>query len=42
MVHTAMLRKEIDRIVKLGVLEEANDSEWGAPFSAQPKEKRIE
>ena len=37
-VHGTMLKKEVERIVKFGVLEEANDSEWGAP-SAQLKAK---
>ena len=31
MVREAMLRNEVKRLVKLGVPEEANDSEWGAP-----------
>ena len=34
-VHKAMFRKESERLVKLGVLEEANDSEWGAPSFAE-------
>ena len=34
-----MFRKDVERIVKLGVTEEANDSEWGAPTFYQPKEK---
>ena len=34
-----MPRKEVKRLVILRVLEEANDSEWGAPSFAQPKEK---
>ena len=38
-VHKAMLKKEFKRLVILGVIEEANDSEWGAPSFAQPKEK---
>ena len=32
-----MFRKEVKRLVKLGVLEDANDSEWGAPSFAEPK-----
>ena len=38
-VHKAMFRKEVERLVKLGVLEEANGSEWGATYFAQPKPK---
>ena len=34
-----MFRKEVERLVKLGILEEKNDSEWGAPSSSHPKEK---
>ena len=38
-VHEAMFRKELERLVRLGVLEEANDSKQGAPSFAQPKVK---
>ena len=38
-LHEAMLRKEVERLVKLGVIEEANDSEWGLPSFSQPKPK---
>ena len=31
--------KEVKTLVNLGVLEEANDSEWGAPSFSQPKAK---
>ena len=34
-----MSRKEVEGIVNLGVFEEENDSEWGAPSFAQPKAK---
>ena len=34
-----MFRKEVEIIVKLGLLEEENDSEWGAPSFAQVKAK---
>ena len=34
-----MPQKEVNRFVILGVLEEENDSEWGAPFFAQSKAK---
>ena len=33
------LKRKIERLIKLGVPEEENDSEWGAPFFAQPKVK---
>ena len=36
-VHKEMFKKEAERIVLLGVLEIANDPEWGAPSFAQPK-----
>ena len=38
-VHDAMFIKEVKRLVKLGVLEEANESKWGAPSFPQPKPK---
>ena len=38
-VHEAMLRMEVERLVELGVIEEANNSEWGAPSFTQPKPK---
>ena len=38
-VHKEIFRKEVKRLVSLGVLEEANDSEWGASSFAQPKAK---
>ena len=38
-VHKAMFRKEVERLVKLGVLEEANESKWGSPSFDQPKPK---
>ena len=34
-VHKEMFRKESERLVKLGVLKEENDSEWGAPSFAE-------
>ena len=40
-LHKAMFRKEVERLVILGVLEEANDSELGASSFAQPKAKII-
>ena len=38
-VNEAMFRKEVERLVKLGVLKEANDSEWVSPSFAKPKPK---
>ena len=38
-VHKEMLKKEVERLVLLEVLEVANDSEWGTPSFAQPKPK---
>ena len=38
-VHKVMFRKEVEIIVSLGVFEEENDSDWGAPSFAQPKAK---
>ena len=38
-VHKAMFKKEVEGLVKLGAPEEANDSEWGATYSAQQKPK---
>ena len=39
-VHKAVFRKEVKRLLKSDVTEEANDSEWGAPYFAQSKPKR--
>ena len=38
-VHKSMFKQEVKRLVSLGVLEEANNSKWGAPYFAQPKAK---
>ena len=38
-VHKAMFIKEVERLVRLGVLEEANDFGWDAYLFAQPKSK---
>ena len=38
-VHEEMLKKEVERLVLLGVLEVANDSGWVYPYFAQPKPK---
>ena len=34
-----MFKKEVERLILLGVIEIANDSEWGGPSFAQPKNK---
>ena len=34
-----MFKNEVDILVSLGVIKEANDSEWGALSFAQPKVK---
>ena len=38
-----MFQKEVERLVLLGVLEVANDSEWGAPSFTQhiPKSNQV-
>ena len=38
-VHEEIFKKEVERLGLLGVLEVANDSEWGATSFAQPKHK---
>ena len=38
-VHEAMLKKEAETLVSLGVLEEANYSKWVTLTFAQPKSK---
>ena len=38
-IHKAMLKKEFERLVELGFIEEANDYEWRAPSFNQPKPK---
>ena len=34
-----MLKKEVERLVISGVLEHANESEWGEPYFTQPEAK---
>ena len=34
-----MFKKEVERLVKLVVIKEANESEWEAHYFAQPKAK---
>ena len=36
-VHEEVLKKEVERLVLLEVLEVSNDSEWGSPSFSQPK-----
>jgi len=36
-VHEGAMRREVERLCALGVLEEDNDSEWGAPSFIIPK-----
>ena len=38
-VHEEIFKKEVERLVLLGVLELANDSEWGDPSFVQPELK---
>ena len=38
-VHKAVFKKESERIVRLGVIKESNESKWRAPYFAQPKAK---
>ena len=38
-VHEEMFKKEFERLLLLGLLELANDSEWGPPSFSQPKPK---
>ena len=38
-VYKATLKKEFKRLVKLGVLEEANDYKWEEPSFDQPRAK---
>ena len=39
-VHGEVFKKEVKRLVKLGMLEEENGLEWGAHSVAQPKSKK--
>ena len=39
MVKETILRKDVKRLVSLGVTKEVNDSEWGATSFAKPQEK---
>ena len=36
-IHEAAMRREVERLVSIGVLEECNDSAWGAPTFIIPK-----
>ena len=36
-VHEEIFKKEVERLVLLGIIEVSNDSEWGYPSFAQPK-----
>ena len=36
-IHEAGMKREVERLVSIGVLEECNDSEWGAPTFIIPK-----
>ena len=38
-VHEEMFKKEVEHLVLLGLLEAANDSEWGSLSFDQPKPK---
>ena len=38
-VHKDIFIKDVEGVVRLGVLEEENDSKWGAPLFAQTKAK---
>ena len=38
-VHKEMFKNEVENSLLLGVLEVANNSEWGAPSFVQPKPK---
>ena len=38
-VDEEIFKKEVERLVLLGVLEVENDSEWGSPYFAQPEPK---
>ena len=38
-VHKEIFKKEVEILILLGLLILANDSEWGAPYFAQPKPK---
>ena len=36
-IHRDVFKREIDRLVKLGVLKREDDSEWGSPTFIVPK-----
>ena len=42
-VHEEIFKKDVERLFILGLLEVANDSEWGSPYFTQtkPKSKQI-
>ena len=41
-VHADMFRKEVDTLVNLGILEPANELEWGASSFAKKKLEKNE
>ena len=40
-MHEETLRREVDRLILLGVLEKCNDSEWGSPAFIIPKNDKT-
>jgi len=38
-IHEETLKKEVERLIKIGVLKRRNNSEWAAPTFIIPKKK---
>ena len=36
-IHEETLKREVERLIQLGVLKKCNDSEWGSPAFIIPK-----
>ena len=41
-IYEAQLKKEVERLVRIGVLKKVNHSEWGAPCFIIPKKSNIQ
>ena len=36
-IHEPILKKEVNRLIKIGVLKQVNNSQWAAPTFIMPK-----
>ena len=40
-IHEQTLRKEVERLIQLGVLKKCSNSEWGSPTFIIPKQDKT-